>query len=105
MNLCALVVRCVRQSRRGVVASESSYVYTQVRGTDRPAPTPFAWHGLVRVSRNRCRCRPRFAPGDTASESTFPSRRVSMQVAVSLGSHGKRTRPFLRHLLEMVVVM
>ena len=28
-----------------------------------------------------------------------------MQVAVSLGSHGKRTRPFLRHLLEMIVVM
>jgi hypothetical protein len=28
-----------------------------------------------------------------------------MQVAVSLGSHGKRSRPFLRHLLEMIVVM
>jgi hypothetical protein len=28
-----------------------------------------------------------------------------MQVAVSLGSHGMRTRPFLRHLLEMIVVM
>jgi hypothetical protein len=28
-----------------------------------------------------------------------------MQVAVSLGSHGKRTRPFPGHLLEMIVVM